>query len=235
MKNIFTFIALLLIFKMFGQATKRERPANSEALKEKPGGRADRFLSEELISVTPKDIYYEVKYVTYDSVDMPKMHIDSVLYKFNDSYLVTTRYFSSLSVITVPIKVRPSVHNKKQVATADIKNVGVFYGLYNYHWKKYYKDSATSDTKLSVGFILSPAVEKFDSLNTNGYLTKGLERSQLVISTAVGITGSYKGVTVAVIPAGWDIGTSSIRKEWIYNRRYWWGFGIGLDSKIFGF
>jgi hypothetical protein len=59
--------------------------------------------------------------------------------------------------------------------------------------------------------------------------------NQFILSTSFAITYTYKSITVGVIPAGIDFGLSSDSKHWIYKRKYWWGFGLGIDSKFLGF
>lgn len=41
--------------------------------------------------------------------------------------------------------------------------------------------------------------------------------------------------SMPVIPMGFDFGLDQAGKRWINNGKYWAGFGIGIDTKLFGF
>jgi hypothetical protein len=47
------------------------------------------------------------------------------------------------------------------------------------------------------------------------------------------ISYSYNDISLVFVPFGWDFSTSTIGKNWIYDGRRWWGFGIGVSPKIF--
>lgn len=63
--------------------------------------------------------------------------------------------------------------------------------------------------------------------------TKNIKSKQMFISTGLTINYSYNNIKVSFIPIGFDFGTTSLGKKWVYNKRRWWGFGIGLEPKFF--
>ncbi|MNR06672.1 hypothetical protein D3C85_1227530 [compost metagenome] len=142
-----------------------------------------------------------------------------------------TGYFS-FSVLTVPFKIRPALGNTDQYVRADIKNLGLYFGPYS-KTTNYFFDGTSSIHKWSIGTLIAPSVEEFNSKNTEGKVTDASNR--LVLSTSAAVTYTYNAITVAVIPVGFDFALSKDNQDWIYNSKYWWGFGIGIDSKLLGF
>lgn len=141
------------------------------------------------------------------------------------------------SIITIPFKIRPqiTVNNKdfKTSASSGFTNLGFNLDLGKYQIDRYFATGKKSSHKFSLGFWAAPSVEEVDSVYTSGYLTKDVKSKQLFISTGLTISYSYNDISFVFVPAGWDIGTTSIGKNWVYNGKRWWGFGIAISPKIF--
>lgn len=52
------------------------------------------------------------------------------------------------------------------------------------------------------------------------------------MSTGLTLNYSYNKLTFTLVPIGFDFATNTAGKQWNYNGKYWWGFGIGVDLKI---
>ncbi|ELR73681.1 hypothetical protein C900_02085 [Fulvivirga imtechensis AK7] len=138
-----------------------------------------------------------------------------------------------ISITTVPFKVRPELDEFRTNATSGITNVGLNLDLGRWKTERYFASGKKSTHKFYGGIWLAPSVEELDSLQTRGFLAKGTASKQLFISTALTLNYTYNNFTFTFVPVGFDIATSSVGKEWIYNRERWWGFGIGLEPKFF--
>ena len=149
-----------------------------------------------------------------------------------------------ISLTTIPFKVRPAtISNGKDFsgsASSGITNLGFNLDLGKYQMERYFATGKKSTHKFSLGFSAAPSVEELDSVYTNGAngllgKTPGkMEKSkQLFISTGITISYSYNDISFVFVPFGWDFGTSTIGKQWIYTEQRWWGFGIAVSPKIF--
>lgn len=141
------------------------------------------------------------------------------------------------SIITIPFKIRPQITVKsndfKTSASSGITSLGFNIDLGKYQMDRYFATGKKSSHKFSLGFWAAPAVEEVDSVYTSGYLAKDDKSKQLFISTGLTISYSYNDISFVFVPAGWDIGTTSIGKNWVYNGQRWWGFGLAISPKIF--
>lgn len=142
------------------------------------------------------------------------------------------------SLITIPFKIRPKITTDKNnefraVANAGLTNLGFNLDLGKYQMDRYFSTGRKSSHKFSIGFWAAPSVEELDSIHTEGFLAKDVKSKQFFISTGLTISYSYNDISFVIVPAGWDIGTTSTGKSWVYNREYWWGFGIAISPKIF--
>lgn len=137
-----------------------------------------------------------------------------------------------LSIITTPFKVRPAVGDAKRVASAAVNNIGVNVDLLRFTTDRFFTAGTRATHRGSIGLWIAPSVEEVDSITTDGYLGKTEKSKQLFVSTAISISYTYNNFTFTFMPLGWDIATSTVGKNWIYNKERWWGFGIGIDTKI---
>ncbi|MDH5380301.1 MAG: hypothetical protein OEW75_05600 [Cyclobacteriaceae bacterium] len=143
-------------------------------------------------------------------------------------------HFKSLkiSITTIPFKVKTKFNEFETNATSGISNVGLNFDLGRWKTDRYFASGEKSNHKFYGGIWIAPSVEELDSIHTKGFLADGKKSKQLFVSTAFTINYTYNNLTFTFVPIGFDFATSSIGKEWIYNRRRWWGFGIGLEPKF---
>lgn len=144
----------------------------------------------------------------------------------------TTSYKPTLSIMTIPFKVRPSTANLPQNVTTGLSNAGLNIGFFNKRLDRYFVNNKNSTHNFSLGFLLAPSAEKLTPDNTNNIITK--ESTQLFISTGLSLTYSYGDISISLIPAGIDFATTSDGKNYAYNGKYWWGFGIGIKTSLIG-
>jgi hypothetical protein len=134
-----------------------------------------------------------------------------------------------LSIITVPFKIRPDIQNRGQVAKATT-NIGISAPIIAGTWNRLFADTGTSKHILSLNVFAAPALETMDASNTNGFVTDA--KDNIVLSTGVSVTYTYNDIAFSVIPLGGDFALNSRSKHWVYDKRYWWGFGIGVSPTL---
>lgn len=144
-------------------------------------------------------------------------------------------FIDSFSLVTVPFKVRPKNENRgvRSTAQGDFTNLGLNMDIARIKLDRYFSDGKKSTHKLSLGFWAGPSIEELDSTSTKGYLGHDEKTKQLFISTGITISYTYNDISLLFVPVGWDIPTSTTGKNWDYGGKRWWGFGIGVNPKIF--
>jgi hypothetical protein len=150
------------------------------------------------------------------------------------SWAFSSGHFKPLpvSLTTVPFKVRPKLDEFKTNASSGTTNLGLNFDLGRWKTERYFATGKKSIHKFYGGIWIAPSVEELDSLQTRGFLKGGSKSKQLFVSTALTINYAYNNLTFTFVPIGIDLATSSTGKEWIYNEKRWWGFGIGLEPKF---
>ncbi|WP_276484761.1 hypothetical protein [Paraflavitalea pollutisoli] len=160
------------------------------------------------------------------------------------SYMFGSGYLSSspLSLVTVPFKIRPRAEvtlNKNSApvdttfsasAMSGITNIGVNIDIFKWTLDRYFSSGKKSTHKFGGGVIITPGVEELGAtVVKDNSLTGDKKSKQFYVS--IGLSGfySYNGITFFIVPAAIDWAPSSIGKQWIYNKKYWWGFGIGIN------
>ncbi|WP_370895836.1 hypothetical protein [Chryseobacterium gossypii] len=140
-----------------------------------------------------------------------------------------------LSIMTVPFKVRARNKDGYVTAKADVDNIGLFVPFYVKSVDRYWVDRS-SNHKFAFGVLLSPMAEELSDKNTQNHFNDS-EKSYtaLMLSTSLAATYTYNKITFALIPVGFDFGTDTAGKKWINNGKYWLGFGLGIDTDLFGF
>ncbi len=139
----------------------------------------------------------------------------------------------TLSVITIPFKVRSGMDGVPQTVSTGLTNAGLSFNFYNKRLERHLASGKKSSHNFGIGVFIVPSSEDLKSANTNGKVTTDIR--QLFISNGLVFSYSYNDLTFAFVPAGWDLGTADEGKAWIYNKKRWWGFGIGINTKLFGF
>jgi len=170
------------------------------------------------------------KFKTYDAYIDDDEYVGLTTIKWGWSAI------SHISIVTVPFKIRQKNELGYVTAKADVKNIGVYLPFLLWDNKRYWLDNSVSNHKYSVGFILAPMVEDVNDKNTNNFFgDPNKSYSAFMFSTSLAVTYTYKSFTFAIVPIGFDWGTDQAGKKWINNGKYWWGFGIGVDTKLLGF
>ncbi|TCD29629.1 hypothetical protein EZ456_01020 [Pedobacter psychrodurus] len=146
-----------------------------------------------------------------------------------------------ISLTTIPFKIRPAIvvnssENKtneiNSVASTGITNVGFNVDIFKYQRDHYFSNAKKTAHKFSIGFWAAPSVEELSPATTNNFLTEGTSK-QLFVSTALTFSYSFNDLSFVFTPIAFDYGTTTLGKNWIYNKQRWWGFGLGITPKIF--
>jgi hypothetical protein len=142
----------------------------------------------------------------------------------------------AISVMSVPFKIRQKNRLGFITAKADVKNIGLYFPLSLWERKRYWLDNSTSLHKFSFGVLVAPMAEELSDKNTDNYFqNSAILYSAFFMSTSLTFTYTYKNITFAYIPIGVDFGTDNAGKKWDNHGNFWTGFGIGIDTKMFGF
>lgn len=187
------------------------------------GRTGDKFIS----AVAVKDGMYEVTYFYKNNTYLSKFPVDRNTYVSVTNY----SYWRGISVITIPFKVRPKQDLLPQYVNTGLKSGGLIIGPY-IKTERYFATGKVSTHKFSANLLLAPVAEEFTPENTNQKIAKS---TQLALSAGLALTYTYNSISFAIIPMAWDYGLTKDSKEWIYNKQNWFGFGIGIDTKLLGF
>lgn len=145
----------------------------------------------------------------------------------------TNGWKPDFSIMTVPFKIRTKNGDAPSQVTADIDNVGVFVS-----WGKKIQtlsfDNTTSTQKFGFGPFLAPMAEEITPKNATG-VAADYSSHQFYLSMGFAITYTYNKITVGIVPLACDTGFTQAAKKWNYNGNYWFGFGLGVDTSLFGF
>lgn len=146
-------------------------------------------------------------------------------------YVSFTRKSTSYSALNIPIKIRPKIEKIEipDMVEADVKNIGLFLGK-RYEINRFFYNGVQSSHAFNWGVFVSPTAIKLTTENTDGKQDK---LTQLALSTGLGLSYTYNKFSIMVIPAGMDIGLGSEMSDWVYNNKFWWGFGVGVDLGFF--
>jgi hypothetical protein len=144
----------------------------------------------------------------------------------------TPSFMPTLSIVTVPFKVRPRIDNMAQNVVTGLKNAGMNIGLFNYKLDRYFVNEKYSSHNFSAGILIAPSAEELSPENTNNSVLQ--ESTQLFISTGISLTYTYNDISITAIPAGLDFATTPDGGKFVYNKKYWWGFGLGISLKLLG-
>lgn len=154
-------------------------------------------------------------------------------FKKNQVLAVWNKGFNlSLSIITTPFKVRPSQEGVEQKVFTGLTNAGFNVDFFSYNLKRYFSSGKNSSHRFGMGVFLAPSSEELNKTNSN--LTGDEKYNQLFISAGLSLTYKYNDLTFSFIPAGWDLATANAGKSFIYKNQRWWGFGIGISTKLLG-
>lgn len=158
-----------------------------------------------------------------------------ILLKQNEVYTIYNNTFSAykpnLSLITVPFKIRPEQGDLATNAQSGITNLGLNVDFFGWKWDRYYSDASKKTHKLGMGLWLAPSIEELDATTSNGFLAADKKSKQMFLSTGATISYSFNAISFVVVPIGFDFPTSAVGRKWVYEGKYWWGFGIAIEPK----
>jgi hypothetical protein len=156
---------------------------------------------------------------------------DGQIYSVGDK--VIRLYKPQVSLITVPFKIRPKQDALNTTAVSGLSNLGFNIDFVGYKREWYYPNGNKKTLRVSLpGIFIAPAVEELDSAMTKGFLKGSSKSKQLFISTGLTFTIAINNLTFVFVPVGYDWATTDVGRKWVYNKRRWWGFGIGVDPKF---
>ena len=140
-----------------------------------------------------------------------------------------------LGALTIPFKYRPGFTKNDIEIKDDVVanfNIGV-YGGYKLTKYRLRNKSGTyvneTPSSLRIGPFLNLSTTTLDSVTTTvgtEPMKKDNKQNIAVLSTGLGLMYDIKGVQFGIY-GGWDVGMGSDAKNWNYNKRFWWGFGVG--------
>lgn len=144
--------------------------------------------------------------------------------------------FGSVSVVSVPFKIRSKNKEGFITANSEFNNIGLYFPLSIWERRHYSIDNTNSFHKFSFGLLLAPMSQKLNDNNTfNFFQNSSKSYSAFIMSTALSFSYTYNNITFSFIPLGADFGTDNAGKNWDNHGNFWTGFGIGIDTKMFGF
>lgn len=161
--------------------------------------------------------------------------------------IFSSGYINSVpfSLVSVPFKIRPktkvTLNNTgtpidtefRSMAMSGINNLGINIDLIKRTTDRYFSNGKKATHKKGIGLIITPGVEEFSASVIKDNSLVGDEKSkQFYVSVGISALYAYNGITFFVVPAGIDWAPSQLGKQWIYNKKYWWGFGIGVSPTI---
>ncbi|WPY97641.1 hypothetical protein [Christiangramia sp. OXR-203] len=229
-KNVLIVIILIFNYSYSQETVTKEVFEKSEI----------NILSTEIIDTSIANSRAALQFKFIDYSDNEIKFYEAELAK--DEFVSVTNYkyffgaIGSISIMTVPFKIRSKNEQGYITAKADVKNIGVYLPLALKESKRYWLDNSTSTHKFSIGFLIAPMAQELNDKNTSDYFQNSESSySAFMLSTSVAITYTYNNLTFALIPVGFDFGLDDAGKEWDNHANYWTGFGIGVDTKLFGF
>ena len=138
-----------------------------------------------------------------------------------------------VAIVTIPFKIRLAQDTMPAKTIAGLTNIGLSVNLINSKWDRYFWNGNKTTHMFSAGVLIAPSADEVSPATTENKVKT--TTNQMFISTGLTLTYSYGDISFIVVPIGFDIGMTNLAKKSIYNGKYWWGFGIGISSKLLGF
>lgn len=150
----------------------------------------------------------------------------------NEVILTKTSALVSFNIATVPFKIFPKTSYPSSVS-GDIDNIGLYTGLRFKDWSFLKANGKETNLNYGMGLFLAPSVVKLNKDNSS--IESDEEVNKPYLTTALAVHIKYQNFTIMIIPCGVDIAFSDSGKKWNYDGKYWWGFGLGIDTSLFNF
>ena len=199
-----------------------------------------QILSTETVESSEKDNKTVLKFKFIDNSDGRIKFYEAEL--DNKGFVGVTKFkymggaLGSISIMTVPFKIRSKNEQGFITAKADVKNVGLYFPIALWDSKRYWINNSTTTHKISCGLLIAPMAQELNDKNTNGFFQNSeTSYSAFMLSTSLSLTYTYNKLTFGFIPLGFDFGLDEAGKKWDNHANYWAGFGLGIDTKLFGF
>jgi len=229
----FIILILILFFQISYSQTKKTYVKKNVFEKSEIG-----ILSAETVESSNNKAVLEMKFIDYSDNKIKYYQADlgkkRYIGRTQFNYLLGA--ISSISIMTVPFKIRSKNEQGYVTAKADVKNVGLYFPVALWNHKRYWLNNSTTSHKFSVGFLIAPMAQELNNKNTNDYFQNpDTSYNAFMLSTSISLTYTYNSLTFALIPIGFDFGLDEAGKQWDNHSNYWAGVGIGIDTKLFGF
>lgn len=152
--------------------------------------------------------------------------------KTNEVIWTRTSTSWSFNIASVPFKIFPKTSYPSAVS-GDIDNIGLYAGHGFREWSFLKANGKESKLNFGGGIFLAPSVVKLNKDNSS--IEDDNEINKPYFTTALAFHIKYQNFTIMVIPCGVDTAFSDSGKKWNYDGKYWWGFGLGIDTSLFNF
>lgn len=139
----------------------------------------------------------------------------------------------SFNLVTVPFKIFPKTDDAPSQVNGSIDNIGLYVARRGWNFSKLRADGSESKRSIGYGAYIAPSVVKLDKTNTG--ITDFEEVNKMYLTAALAVSLKYGNFTVMFIPVGVDTALSDSAKAWKYDGKFWWGFGLGVDTSLFNF
>lgn len=196
------------------------------------------ILSTETTESSDGIAVLKMKFIDYadNKIKFYKAELDEKGYVGRTKFKYLKGAIGSISIMTVPFKIRSKNEKGFVTAKADVKNVGLYFPLTLWDNKRYWLNNSTTNHKFSIGFLIAPMAQELNNKNTADFFQNPeTSYNAFMLSTSIPLTYIYNSLTFAFIPVGFDFGLDQAGKQWDNHGNYWTGFGIGIDTKLFGF
>ena len=131
-----------------------------------------------------------------------------------------------VSALSVPYKIRPNSGSFTGFAQSGLKNAGINIELPGWFRQKLHPFGRKKQDAITGGILLAPAVIEIATENSiSGSTAKS---NQLFMSVGFTVSYSVNDFVFSIVPIGFDFAMNERGKDFAFNKKRWWGFGIGV-------
>ena len=188
-------------------------------------------------SITVSECNCESEYVSYNV----KVNEYDVIHESYGGF----SWIPKVSVLSIPIKFRPAIKytskgsqeeiERPQEGGIDIKNVNVGLNFFNKRIDRYFSYGTSTSHKISGGILFGLTGIGLTKDNVNIDPNNDFKDvTQLFVSTGLNLSYSYNTINFSIIPIAWDFGLSEPGRSYVYHKKIWFGFGIGIGLSRLG-
>ncbi|MGM0943970.1 MAG: hypothetical protein ACQEW9_02240 [Bacteroidota bacterium] len=154
-------------------------------------------------------------------------------------------WIPKVSILSVPVKIRPSLKytpkgsqeevKRPHEGGIDLKNVNVGLNFYNKTIDRYFSYGTSTSHKWSGGILLGLSAIGLTEDNVNIKANSDFnEVTQLFVSTGLNVSYSYNTINFSLVPVAWDWAVSQTGRNYVYHKKVWFGFGVGIGLSRMG-